>query len=137
LPYAAPEQAGGRAGPAADLWAVGATLWFAVEGAAPFERGRPAVTLGAILHEPPGHPARAGPLGPVLLALLDKDPARRPPAVAVRHLLEPLAAAPAATVPWPAPPRSYQQPPPRGAGPGPARHGPGAGGGGGRCWPPR
>jgi hypothetical protein len=99
LPYVAPEQAGGRAGPAADLWALGATLWFAVEGAAPFERGRPAVTLGAILHDPPGHPSRAGPLGPVLLALLDKDPARRPPAVAVRRLLEPLTAAPAATVP--------------------------------------
>jgi serine/threonine protein kinase len=94
LPYVAPEQASGqRAGPAADLWALGATLWFAVEGSAPFERGGPAATLGAILHDPPGRPTRAGPLEPVLLALLVKDPARRPPAAALRRMLEPLARA--------------------------------------------
>jgi len=94
LPYVAPEQASGqRAGPAADLWALGATLWFAVEGSAPFERGGPAATLGAILHDPPGRPTRAGPLEPVLFALLVKDPARRPPAAALRRMLEPLARA--------------------------------------------
>ena len=93
LPYVAPEQAsGGPAGPAADLWALGATLWFAVEGVAPFERAGPAATLGAILHDPPGRPTRAGPLEPVLLALLAKDPAHRPPATFVRRMLEPLAA---------------------------------------------
>jgi hypothetical protein len=101
LPYVAPEQAGGgRAGPAADLWALGATLWFAVEGAAPFERPGPAATLNAILHDPPGRPSRAGPLEPVLLALLVKDPADRPPAAAVRRLLGPLASgAPDPTMP--------------------------------------
>jgi hypothetical protein len=94
LPYAAPEQAGDRrAGPAADLWALGATLWFAVEGAAPFERASPAATLGAILHDPPGRPWRAGPLEPVLLALLAKDPRARPPAAVLRRMLAPLAAA--------------------------------------------
>ena len=88
----APEQAsGGHAGPAADLWALGATLWFAVEGVAPFERASPAATLGAILHDPPGRPSRAGPLEPALLALLAKDPAHRPPATVVRRMLEPLA----------------------------------------------
>jgi hypothetical protein len=117
LPYMAPEQAGGRgAGPAADLWALGATLWFAVEGAAPFERDGPAATLGAVLHDPPGHPARAGPLQPVLLALLAKDPAARPPAPAVRDLLT----AVAARRPRPAGPLAA-------AGPGPA--GPAAAGG--------
>jgi hypothetical protein len=101
LPFVAPEQASGEhAGPAADLWALGATLWFAVEGTAPFERAGPAATLSAILHDPPGHPARAGPLEPVLLALLVKDPARRPPATAVRRMLEPLATG----TPAPAPP---------------------------------
>jgi eukaryotic-like serine/threonine-protein kinase len=89
LPYVAPEQASGRrVGPAADLWGLGATLWFAVEGTPPFERAGPAATLGAILHDPPGRPARAGPLGPVLLALLAKDPERRPAAQALRGPLE-------------------------------------------------
>jgi hypothetical protein len=92
LPYVAPEQARGeRAGPAADLWALGATLWFAVEGVAPFERPRPAATLAAVLHDPPGRPSRAGPLEPLLLALLTKDPHDRPGPAAVRTLLEPAA----------------------------------------------
>jgi eukaryotic-like serine/threonine-protein kinase len=105
LPYVAPEQAGGgRAGPAADLWALGATLWFAVEGAAPFERPGPAATLHAILHDPPGRPSRAGPLDPVLHALLAKDPAARPDAAAVRRLLRPVAAGtPGPTTPLPGP----------------------------------
>jgi hypothetical protein len=94
LPYVAPEQAmGGRGGPPADLWGLGATLWFAVEGVPPFDRGGPAATLAAILHDPPGDPRRAGPLGPVLLALLGKDPGYRPTAPVLHRLLAPLAAA--------------------------------------------
>jgi serine/threonine protein kinase len=106
LPYVAPEQAaGGPAGPAADLWALGATLWFAVEGVAPFERGHPAATLAAILSDPPGHPPHAGPLAPVLLALLHKDPSHRPPTRAVRPMLAGVAAAlPVPTRPAPTPP---------------------------------
>jgi Protein kinase domain/Domain of unknown function (DUF4352) len=101
LPYVAPEQAMGRGGGSpADLWGLGATLWFAVEGVPPFERGGPAATLDAILHAPPGDPRRAGPLGPVLLALLGKDPERRPTAADLQRLLEPLAnPGAAATVP--------------------------------------
>jgi hypothetical protein len=94
LPYVAPEQAmGGHGGPPADLWGLGATLWFAVEGVPPFDCGGPATTLAAILHDPPGDPRRAGPLGPVLLALLGKDPGYRPTAPVLHRLLEPLAAA--------------------------------------------
>jgi eukaryotic-like serine/threonine-protein kinase len=117
LPYVAPEQAmGRRGGPPADLWGLGATLWFAVEGAPPFERGGPAATLDAILHDPPGQPRRAGPLGPVLLALLGKDPARRPTSPELQRLLEPLAhRGPAATVPLrptaPLPPGQAPTPP--------------------------
>jgi eukaryotic-like serine/threonine-protein kinase len=101
LPYVAPEQAmGRRGGPPADLWGLGATLWFAVEGAPPFDRGGPAATLAAILHDPPGEPRRAGPLAPVLLALLGKDPEGRPTAPVLHRLLEPLAGAvPGPTVP--------------------------------------
>jgi eukaryotic-like serine/threonine-protein kinase len=101
LPYVAPEQAmGRRGGPPADLWGLGATLWFAVEGAPPFDRGGPAPTLAAILHDPPGDPRRGGPLAPVLLALLGKDPEGRPTAPLLHRLLEPLAGAvPGPTVP--------------------------------------
>jgi hypothetical protein len=115
LPFVAPEQASGlAAGPAADLWALGATLWFAVEGVAPFERGGPAATLAAILHDPPGRAARAGPLEPVLAALLVKDPDQRPSAAAVRRMLEPLAtAAPSPTVPVPGWGATWPGPAPR------------------------
>jgi eukaryotic-like serine/threonine-protein kinase len=113
LPYVAPEQAAGRrGGPPADLWALGATLWFAVEGAAPFQRDGAAATLAAILHEPPGQPHRAGPLAPALLSLLAKDPAQRPSAPALRRQLEPLATTRAATVPLgPGPPPTLTEPP--------------------------
>jgi Protein kinase domain/Domain of unknown function (DUF4352) len=113
LPYVAPEQAmGRRGGPAADLWALGATLWFAVEGRPPFDRGGPAATLAAILHDPPGEPRRAGPLGPPLLALLAKDPERRPTAEVLQRLLAPVGGVPGpvptvpprATAPLPAAP---------------------------------
>ena len=124
LPYVAPEQAGDRrAGAAADLWALGATLWFAVEGAPPFQRPSPAATLAAILHDPPGRPWRAGPLEPVLLALLAKDPAPRPSAAALRRLLEPLAgtarlpvaSAPTEVLAGPAPPPGWGVPRPPGS----------------------
>jgi hypothetical protein len=137
LPYVAPEQAsGGHAGPAADLWALGTTLWFAVEGVAPFERPGPAATLAAILNDPPGHPSRAGPLEPVLLALLARDPAHRPPATLLRRMLEPLAGGTAPlwttqpgqpTVPLRSPTGG---PAPGGSGAGVPAGGPGAGPGG-------
>jgi hypothetical protein len=66
-------------------------LWFAVEGAPPFGRGDPAATVAAILHDPPGRPARAGPLAPALEALLTKAPERRPAGAALRRLLAPAA----------------------------------------------
>jgi hypothetical protein len=131
LPYVAPEQARGEpAGPAADLWALGATLWFAVEGRAPFERPGPAATLSAVLHDSPGRPTRAGPLEPLLLALLTKDPTGRPATAAIRDMLAPPPAEPAGpTVPiagtarLPADPTAATEvlagpPPPRSAAPG-------------------
>ncbi|MEV4611818.1 serine/threonine-protein kinase [Kitasatospora sp. NPDC049258] len=77
--YLAPERAQGeRPGPASDLWALGATLWAAVEGTSPFRRDSPLGTLTAVVEEPLPESAKAGALGPVLAALLAKDPAQRP-----------------------------------------------------------
>ncbi|MBB4935061.1 hypothetical protein F4561_005955 [Lipingzhangella halophila] len=77
--YLAPELAqGGGATPASDMWALGITLFQAVEGATPFERATPMATLTAIVTEKVRPPASAGPLRPLLEKLLNKDPARRP-----------------------------------------------------------
>ena len=79
--YMAPEQAtGDKAGPAADLWSVGATLYFAVEGEPPFGRADTLSTLTAVVNEPHREMEIAGPLAPVLTRLLAKDPAARPAA---------------------------------------------------------
>ncbi|WP_326820348.1 serine/threonine-protein kinase [Streptosporangium sp. NBC_01756] len=87
--YMAPERLRGTGdGPAADLWSLGATLYTAVEGRGPFQRGVPVATLGAVLTEQTPLPARAGGLAPVLLAVLAKDPRNRPGEAALRVALQ-------------------------------------------------
>jgi tRNA A-37 threonylcarbamoyl transferase component Bud32 len=76
--FVAPERArGGAAGTAADLWALGASLYTAVEGKPPFERGDPLASLTAVVSEEPDISARAGSLRPVIEGLLRKDSAER------------------------------------------------------------
>jgi tRNA A-37 threonylcarbamoyl transferase component Bud32 len=78
--YMAPEQADaefGPIGPWTDLWALGATLYFAVEGVPPFDRGSPLATMAAVVYEEPRPASRAGALAPVLAGLLTKAPAER------------------------------------------------------------
>jgi WD40 repeat protein len=76
--YMAPEQARGQsATPASDLWALGATLYSAVEGAPPFDGDTVASVLVAVLSSDPPPPQRAGPLAPVLVSLLGKEPGLR------------------------------------------------------------
>ncbi|MFE7602158.1 protein kinase [Streptomyces sp. NPDC057494] len=88
LDFLAPERARGQdPGPASDVWALGATLYAAVEGASPFRRTSTWSTLAAIVTEPLPEPRRAGPLTPVLLRLLEKDPASRPTAREAARLL--------------------------------------------------
>ncbi|MFC7534895.1 protein kinase [Actinoplanes sp. GCM10030250] len=77
--YIAPERLGpGETGVPGDLWSLGATLYAAAEGRPPFGRGEPERSLEALLNEPPDPPILSGPLATLLLALLDKDPTRRP-----------------------------------------------------------
>ena len=86
--YMAPEQAtGDKAGPAADLWSLGATLYFAVEGEPPFGRADTLSTLTAVVNEPPRAMEIAGPLAPTLTRLLEKDPGARPDAAEVARAL--------------------------------------------------
>ncbi|WP_373305018.1 serine/threonine-protein kinase [Streptomyces lucensis] len=76
--YLAPERARGEEPtPASDLFSLGATLYFAVEGHGPFDRGSPVGTLTALLTEEPTPLRRAGNLAPILLDLLAKDPHQR------------------------------------------------------------
>jgi eukaryotic-like serine/threonine-protein kinase len=90
--YLAPEQATGRpSGPAADLWALAATMYFAVEGAPPFDNGTLIGTLAAVVNEDPRPMLRAGPLATLLTALLTKNPDDRLPAAKVRVWLRWLA----------------------------------------------
>ena len=77
--YLAPERVRGHdPGPSSDLWALGATLYTAVEGRSPFRRTSPLSTMQAVVEEEPAVPQYAGALGPVISALLHKDPAVRP-----------------------------------------------------------
>ncbi|MBA4190332.1 MAG: hypothetical protein C0467_20285 [Planctomycetaceae bacterium] len=85
LAYMAPEQAAGsahRAGPAADVYALGAVLYELLTGHAPFGPDPSAVTLHRILHEPPAGLRRLNPAVPrdletVVLKCLEKNPDNR------------------------------------------------------------
>src|SRR3712207_1356961 len=86
--YIAPERArDGTAGPQADLWSLGATLYAAVEGQSPYARPSAIATLAALATEPPPPAKNAGPLKPVLAGLLRKDPAERIGPVEAERLL--------------------------------------------------
>ncbi|OKK17184.1 serine/threonine protein phosphatase [Streptomyces sp. CB00455] len=134
LDYLPPERAQGQEpGPASDIWSLGMTLYAAVEGTSPFRRTSVWSTLSAIVTEPLPEPRRAGPLTPVLRALMAKEPQGRPTADQARAMLEQVAAgsghggvAPAPSTPTapsvaaPAPPPASFGPPPPAAGPGAA-----------------
>jgi hypothetical protein len=86
--YMAPERLRDDiAGPSSDLWSLGATLYTAAEGRPPFARRTVAGTLSAVLTEEPAPPYRSGPLGPLLMGMLARDPAHRPPPDAIRVFL--------------------------------------------------
>jgi serine/threonine protein kinase len=87
--FMAPERIDGReAMPESDLWSLGATLFFAVEGFVAFERGTTAATLHAIVSEVPYLTRVEGPLASVIMGLLAARPEGRITAAQAAHLLE-------------------------------------------------
>ena len=77
--YIAPERARGKpSGAPGDLWGLGASLYAAVEGHPPFERPHALATLTAIVADEPELASHAGPLWPLISALLHKEPEARP-----------------------------------------------------------
>ncbi|MFF4577675.1 protein kinase [Streptomyces sp. NPDC001373] len=84
----APEQAGpvhggpwqlaAPVGPATDLWALGALLYRAVQGHAPYPEESVAELVDMVCAEPPAFAEECGPLRPVVESLLRQDPTERP-----------------------------------------------------------
>src|SRR5580698_4515135 len=87
--FTAPERIRGEdASPASDLWSLGATIYAAVEGHGPFERrGGAITTMSAIINENAPEAPTAGALGPVIAALLRREPADRPDAAAAARMI--------------------------------------------------
>ncbi|WP_437112790.1 serine/threonine-protein kinase [Streptomyces syringium] len=93
IDYIAPERVkGAKPGPASDLWALGATLYQALEGRPPFRKDTAVETAYAIAMDPLEPPLRAGPLTRLIETLLAKEPDLRPPAELAEQILrEPVA----------------------------------------------
>ncbi|MFH8682237.1 serine/threonine-protein kinase [Streptomyces lydicus] len=89
LEYMAPERFNGvDSGGAGDLYALGVTLYQALEGVSPFRRDTPTETLSAVVLGQAPAPQRAGRLGPLITSLLNKDPANRPTVAQARAVID-------------------------------------------------
>lgn len=95
----APEQAGPvhenwrlapPIGPVTDLWALGALLYRAVQGHAPYPEDNAAELVQLVCAEPPAFAEECGPLRPVVESLLRQDPTERPDFEEVRGWLRSL-----------------------------------------------
>jgi eukaryotic-like serine/threonine-protein kinase len=125
--FISPERAmGSEFGPPSDLFSLGVTLYTAVEGRPPFDKGDPIETMHAVVEDPPTPTSRAGSLDTVLMGLLEKDPGRRFDVQTARTMLRQQLAGPLASkapphmmtdpysvVPTQRPPAAETQPIPR------------------------
>ncbi|MEV0165487.1 serine/threonine protein kinase [Nonomuraea fuscirosea] len=110
--YIAPERVlGSKASPAGDLWSLGATLYTAVEGRGLHGRRTAAAALAALTSGEPIPMTKAGPLAPVLDALLRIDPATRLDSVRASLMLTRVAAGGSAEEPL-SPRKPARQPSP-------------------------
>ena len=91
--YFSPELArGAEPGPGSDVWALGATLYAAVEGRSPYpQQKNPVAVLHDITSGQPPRPQRAGFLEPTLLRMMDRDPGSRWSIADAAHSLHRLA----------------------------------------------
>ena len=96
--FISPERAmGSDFGPPSDLFSLGVTLYTAIEGRPPFDKGDPIETMHAVVEDPPTPAQRAGSLTPVLMGLLEKDPAQRFDVQTARTMLRQQLAGPLAS----------------------------------------
>lgn len=88
--FIAPEIASGEAvTDAADLWGLGATLFAASEGAAPYGTDDdPLATITSVVRGPVPAAHRAGPIAEIIASLMIKDPAQRISAQEVRRQVQ-------------------------------------------------
>jgi serine/threonine protein kinase len=89
--YIAPEVAsGGAVTPAADLWGLGATLFAAVEGRAPYDpEGDVIATLLQVVNGEVPKPESTGPMAELITSLMVKDTAARMSLAEVRRRIYP------------------------------------------------
>ncbi len=124
IDYIAPERlAGDPASRESDLWSLGVALFFALEGYSPFLRKGAAdreTTAWAIMNERTPQLRCQGRLAGIVMRLLEKDPARRPPAAQVARVLCDVLGEPARRSPEPLPsPGTARRAPGHVSGPGP------------------
>lgn len=103
--YLPPEVArGARSDFASDVYALGATLYMAVEGRPPFgDDPNPMAVLHRVASGAWDPPVRAGALAPALQAMMATDPRRRPSMVEVGNMLPSVHSMPTVPAPRPRP----------------------------------